>query len=322
MSPGLSLDVAGRLGPEYPLMSESVVLFLISVLLIGAGSEGFARGLSRLGVPGRYRFLMNGLCFSAPVLAVSFAAGFGGYPRTAVAIAVGSHIANVGLVLALATLARPVVGTRPEIRTAIPLLVCASLLAWFLARDNALSLVDGVVLLGAAIGVGVLLVRESSPLPPPVHAPSERSWIGVVLAVAGLGWMIGAAVLLVQSMEGVVKEAGIGGIVFGLTAVAGGISVRNIAAAIVAARRGEGDLVLEGAIGGSLINLLFGLGVLAVGIPVPMPDRMLMDVFPAAAIATMFLISVRVNGLRTRRWEGLLQLATYIGFVLWLLPRG
>lgn len=94
------------------------VLFAMSVVLLAAGAEGFARGLLRLKLPAKFRILTVGLTFSAPVLVVGIVAGYGGYPRTTVAITAGSVIANVGLVLALATLARPLTARGSELRTA------------------------------------------------------------------------------------------------------------------------------------------------------------------------------------------------------------
>ena len=306
-------------------MSETAFLFAMSAVLLAAGAEGFARGLMRLKLPARFRFLAVGLTFSAPVLVVCIVAGYGGYPRTAVALTVGSSIANVGLVLALATLARPLTARSHEVRTATPLVVVASLLALFLVRDNRLEQWEGGVLLAAAVVASVLLVRAANDPLPDVRGSEGSSWIGVVLALTGLGWMLGAAVLIVRTSMAsheVVDQLGIGGSAFLFAVTVPALALRGIATASAAARRGDGDLVLQGAIGGSLIDLLIGLGVLAVGQPIFLLDRMVMEVFPAAAIATLFLISVRVNDLRTRRWEGVLQLLAYVGFVIWLLPKG
>ena len=301
------------------------VVFAMSVVLLAAGAEGFARGLLRLKLPPKFRILTVGLTFSAPVLVVIIVAGYGGYPRRTVALAVGSTIANVGLVLALATLARPLIARGTELATTLPLLVAATLLALFLVRDNHLDQWEGGLLLAAAIGAGFILARSPNASTPPAHSSESASWVPVVLTLTGLGWMVGAAVLLVRSSmesDDVVDQLGLGGSAFLFAVTLPAISLRGIATAIVAARNDAGDLALQGVVCGSLINVLVGLGVLAVGQPIFLNNRAVMEVFPAAVIATLFLISIRINCLTTRRWEGAIQLVAYVGFVVWLLPKG
>src|SRR5262249_52260165 len=161
----------------------------------------------------------------------------------------------------------------------------------------------------AGVGVTVWLGRRASPTEG-AKPPDSRNWIGGLIALTGLGWLIGAAIMLTQTLEGLVKELQIGGIEIGTTLIAAVVSLRRIVFTMSMAGKGEGNRVLESAIGGSLIMLLFGLGGLGLGMPpANLPDSLLHKVFPASLAAGLLLLPTYFSGLTTRRWEGLLHLA-------------
>jgi len=294
-----------------------VLMFAMSAVLLAGGVEGFARGAEKLGVPPRFRVLLTGLSFALPALLVAFVAGFGSYPKLAVAVLLGNCIANVGFVLSLSTLARPFEAKNPQLRPTIPMVIVLTLLVWFLARDNELNRLDAGVLLAAGIGCAVVLVGG-----PPAPRPASQPFTGSVLALAGLGWAAGAAVLLVRAcsdQDGLIPASGIGGTAFALAVLGPALALRGVAAGVVAARTGDGDTALAGVVCGSIVTLFAGFGILAIAKPLVVIETVQMNVLPAAAIAPLFLIAVRMNNMTTRRWDAVLQLAAYAGFVAWMV---
>lgn len=309
-------------------MSDPVALFVLGLVVLGFGAELFSRGLVWLarafgtGQP-MDRLVVAAVSHSAPVLAVCLATGLSGYPRVALATVLGANIANVGLILGLAALVRPLAATAAPLRPGIVILLAASLVVWFLVRENHLSRPAGVILLAAFLVLIVALLRFARVEKPAgsVAAGAGVGWLGGVLLIAGIAGLLCGAALVARSLAGLVSEAGVGGITVAVVSIAPAITLRAAVAAVVAARRGEADAILGGVVGGTILNLLLGLGVAAVAFAVPVPDRLLLNEFPAMAVAAALLVPVLANGLRVHRWEGLLLLAAYAGFVAWELAR-
>jgi cation:H+ antiporter len=302
------------------------------LLLLLAGAEALARGAVRLarslGVsPFLIGFTLIGFGTSTPELAVGLAAALEDKPGIAVGVVVGSNIANIGLVLGLAAVVRPLCASMRVLRVQVPLVIAATLLFWFLCRDNALSRGDGVVLLVAFAALCVYLYSGARAEPPEVKqevgklgAARPPLWLAVLLVVGGLAGLIAGAHLAVGAAAGLAKALGLSQWVIGLTVVALGTSLPESAAAAAAARRGQSDLVLGNVAGSNLFNLLFVLGVVLTARPVKsVTDRALMNEIPAMAMFSFLLFVTIANGLRVYRWDGVVLLLAYAGFVGWQL---
>ena len=306
-------------------MSEPVALFVLGLVVLNAGAELFARGLgwvARSFGTGQSadRVVVAAVGLTAPVLAVCLALALSGYPRAALATALGANLANVGLVLGLAALVRPLAGQSSVIRPGIVLLIASSLLVWFLVRDQHLTRPAGFILLAVGAVAVVALVRfarvEKSTTPG--GAAFGVGGLGGVLLILGIAATLGGAALTPRSLAGFVAGAG-GGTAFALIGLAPAIAIRGAAAAVISARRGESDAVLGGAVGASVLNLLLVLGVVAIAVPIPVPERLVMNELPAQALAAALLLPVLAAGLKLPRWEGAILLAAYAGFVAWEL---
>lgn len=300
-------------------MPPAWILFAISAALLAGGVEGFARAADRIPIPARFRILLAGIGFALPPILVAFVAGLDIYPKLAVAVLLGSSIANVGLVLSLSTLTRPLEAKSPQVQRAIPLVLGFTLLLWFLARDNQISGFEGGLLLASGIGAACYLIRI--PAAPPRESAPDSTWTMIVLALTGLGWAIGAAILLARSCTdsaGLIPETGIGGTAFAFAILGPALAARGAFAGILAARAGDGDAALGGIACGTILTSSLGFGVLALAQPLVVIVTVV-DAFPAALVSALFLLAIRINRNRTSRWEGLLQLAAYAGFVAWVL---
>jgi len=313
-------------------MSQHVALFALGVVLLAVGAGALACGAARLARRlGAGAFPVGlaaaSLGGSAPVLALVVTAVLNDRHMLAVGTLVGSNVANVGLALGLAAAARPLAGSSRVVSAAIPVLLGATALFWFLGRDNELSRVSAAVLLvafaGAVAYLGRVAKRETDAARAEFGgwAPNPKQmWAGVVLTAAGLAGLVGGALLVVPAaVEIANRELVIGTRIFGVTAVAFGASLPVVVAAVAAAYRGRADLALGVVVGASLGNLLLAAGVAGLVAPFGLTEAALGNEVPATAVLTLLLLAPLWNGLRVDRWEGALLLAAYAGFVAWRL---
>lgn len=310
-------------------MTQHLLLFALGLLTLVAGAEALVRGAVRLaralGVsPFMIGFTLIGFGTSAPELVVSLSAALRGSPEIAVGNVVGSNIANVGLVLGVAALVSPMATRMRLLTVEVPLVIAASVLVWFLCRDNTLSRIDGGVLLVGFAGLCVYMYRHAREEPAEVKEEVGKSaavhlpvWFAAVLTLGGLAGLVGGAHLMVDSAVALARDLGVSEWVIGLTVVAVGTSLPELAAAVAAAYRGESDLVLGNVAGSNLFNLLLILGTTVTVQPMRLADRAVMNEIPAMTLFALLLLAVVGNGMRVRRWEGVTLLTAYAAFVTW-----
>lgn len=262
---------------------------------------------------------------SAPELAASLAAALGGAPAVAFGNVVGSNVANLGLILGLAALLVPVTSGARFLRREMPFLLLTALLVPLLLVDGRAGRPDGVVLL-LLLALYLWVLLRSKGEPAAVAAEFEEAYgdgrrrarAGALWSAAGLVLLVLGARLMVTGAVGLAREAGIAERVIGLTVVAVGTSLPELASSLVAALRREGDIVLGNVVGSNIFNVLGILGVTALARPLPVqlaaawPDLAVMLAF--TLLAWPFVAS----RLRLERWEGAVLLAGYGVYVAWL----
>lgn len=310
-------------------MPVQVVLFAVGLVVLAAGAEALIRGAVRvaraLGVsPFVVGFTVIGFGTSAPELVVSLSAALGGRSEIALGNVVGSNIANVGLVLGAAALAAPLAARMRLLKVEVPLVIGASLLLWALCWDGRVGRADGAVLLAGFVGLAAYMYRGARAEPPEVKeelgraaAEHMRVWVAVVLVVVGLCGLVGGAHLMVTAAVALARDLGVSEWLIGLTVVAVGTSLPELAAAVAGAVRGEADIVLGNVAGSNLFNVLLILGTTAVVQPMGVPAVALAVDLPVMSGFAVLLMLVVANGLRVHRWEGAVLLAAYAGFVAW-----
>lgn len=321
-------------------MSEHVWLLAAGLALLAVGTGGLVVGAARLDrATGRGAFAVGlvavgfGPCVAglaldlalvlrraAPQQAELFAAA-------ALGTALGANVASVLLVLGAAALVRPITSSARIVRTTIRLLLGATVLFWFLARDNAISRVDAGVLLGAAFGAVVLWVRAARQESDDGRAAfagwvPERFplWLAGLLAVAGLGAVVGGAWLAAGELLGARTALRLRVQVVSITVLAFGTALPALAGAVLAASRGRHDLVVGLAVGPALFNLLLVVGAVAMVQPLALTEHAILNEVPAMGLCALLLVPVLLHG-RVPRWQGLLLVAAYAGFVTWQVLR-
>ncbi len=305
----------------------NALLLLAGVGLLYLGGEGLVRGGVGLGRRLGMSPLVIGLTIvssgtSSPELAASLAAVLAGSPAIAVGNVIGSNIANLSLVLGITALVWPLTGSARFLGRDTAVMLAASLGLFAVVRDDLVSRSEGAVLLGVLIVyVYVLLTRSREE--PEVTEEFESAllssrrglWLSLAMVLAGTGLLILGAKLLVTGAVGVAHHLGVSERVVGLSMVAFGTSLPELATSLVAAMRHHTDIVFGNLIGSNIFNILLILGGTAVVQPLTAPWADLrVDLLVMLAIAVLAPILL-VSGQRIGRWEGGLLLLGYISYV-------
>jgi cation:H+ antiporter len=263
---------------------------------------------------------------SAPEIVVSATASLNGNPDTAVGNALGSNITNIALVLALTALLKPLSVTSSTLRREMPVLLGVTLLAVYFLSDGKLELSEGIaliVLFFAVIGgltwmslnveKGDLLQTETEE-ELPSNVPTKRA---VFWVIVGLILLPLSAHFMVESAVEIAHYFGLSDLVIGLTVIAIGTSLPELAASIAGVLKGEDDLALGNIIGSNIFNLLAVLampGLIAPGLLDPSAANR--DMYVMLGV-TILLVAFSFNysgARRINRWEGSVLIACYLGY--------
>jgi len=306
----------------------NVVLVLVGVVLLYFGGEVLVRSASGLASRLGVRPLVVGLTVvafgtSAPELAASLTAALSGTSEIAVANVVGSNIANVGLILGLTALIYPLLTGSRFVRREVPLMLLVTAALAPVLWGGRIGRWEGVLLLALLGGFLWLITRSGSGLLDEAESVGRGGrtpvWRGV------LGTAVGVAVLWLGARElvggaiAIATTLGVPQRVIGLTVVALGTSLPELASSLVAAIRKEADIILGNIVGSNVFNLLAVLGTTAVAHPITFdgrastPDILVMAAFSLALLPLMW------RGQRLGRAAGGLLLAGYLAYILLLV---
>ena len=269
---------------EFFPMTLSTILFLILglALLIG-GAEFLVRGASRLATAVGISPLVVGLTVvafgtSSPELAVSVMSAYAGQADLALGNVVGSNIFNVLVILGLSAVIVPLVVAQQLVRFDVPVMIGISLLMYALGMDGNIGRLDGLLLFSGVVAYTVFLIRQSRrERSAEVRAEYEAQFGGgdakggwmrnTGLLVIGLAGLILGSHWLVESAVTIARVFGVSELVIGLTIVAMGTSMPEVATSVVAALRGERDIAVGNVVGSNIFNILCVLGLSSVVAP-------------------------------------------------------
>jgi cation:H+ antiporter len=307
------------------LPAWSLLQWVAGLLLLIGGAELLVRAAVGLAAGWGVRPLiigltLIGLCSSAPQLTVSLQAVFSETPDIAVGSVLGSTVFNLLVTLGLAALLTPLRVSRPVVRLDIPMMIGAAALVFGLAIDQRLGRLDGFILMAGLALYMALVWRQSRyharPCPK-TPVPTEHPWgRGLGLLVVGVALLAaGGRVLLDAALE-LALDYGLSDRIIGLTIVAIGASMPELATSLIAARRGQRDLAVGNVIGSSLFNLLGVLGLTAVLAPGPLsisPNALDFDLPVMLAVAALCW-PLFYAGYRIGRLKGLVMLGLYLAY--------
>ena len=324
----------------------NLLLFISGLAALVLGASLLVRGASKLALSLGISPLVVGLTVvafgtSAPEVAVSVGAVLDGNPDIAIGNVVGSNIFNVLFILGISALITPLVVNSQLIRQEVPIMIGASLLLLALGLDGTLSFWDGGVLLALLVVYTVFLVAQSrreskaasvasvasaandeTPLAAAARAWDDRLLAQIVLIVAGLVALVFGSDWLVTASIAFAKTLGVSDLVIGLTIVAAGTSMPEVATSITAAIKGERDIAVGNVVGSNTFNILGCLGVSGLvsgdlGLAMA-PSLLAFDIWVMIAVA-LACLPVFLSGREIARWEGAVFTAYYAAYVAYLV---
>jgi cation:H+ antiporter len=315
-------------------MFELWGMFLLGLVFLMLGGDSVVKGASGLAQHFKLSPFVTGLVLvaiatSVPELAVNARAAWVGAQSLALGNAVGSNLVNFGLTLGLAALAAPLVVRWRVLSPMLVAFVVLGIAVVGMSLDGVLSRLDGVLLVVAFFAVLAFAVLRSRVAQEEVRPVLEE----YTTTRGGLGlnaarFVIAAVVLfygakwIVQSAPSIGASLGMGPLLTGLVPVAIGTALPEIAAAVLAARRGQGEMVAGHAIGSSLVNLTLVLGGMAAFRPLPVPASFVHIELPAAIVFAVALYPMLRGDLRISKLEGGILVAAYLAWLAFVLATG
>ncbi len=310
-------------------------------ILVKAASElAFRLGVSPLVVG----LTIVALGTSSPEIAISIDAALSGNSEIAVGNVVGSNIFNVLFILGISAIIAPLVVQIQLIRQEVPLMIGFSILCIVLALDGSLDRFDGLLLVVLMLAYTIFLVLQSqrqnatlqsaskadkstaaNPLAAPEQpaiAAKQAHWAvsilqlaaGLVLLVVGSEWLVESAIIIA-------RHFGVADVIIGLTIVAAGTSMPEVATSIVATLKGERDIAVGNVIGSNIFNILACLGISSLIAPngLDIPSSVLaFDIWVMLAVA-LICLPIFFSGREIARWEGFVLLGYYIAYTAYLI---
>ena len=267
---------------------------------------------------------------SAPEIVVSATASLNGNPNTAVGNAIGSNITNIALVLGITTLIKPLLVSSTTLKRELPVLLLVTLIGVYFLSDNYLSQTEGVILITLFVLVLAIMawlslkVEKNDPLNTetadeiPNNIPTIKA---VMWVVVGLVMLPLSAHFLVESAVYIARFFGVSDLVIGLTIIALGTSLPELAASIAGVRKGEDDLVIGNIIGSNIFNILAVLAMPGLIIPTVLDMNVsARDSYAMLGVTILlFLFCFNLRGTRRiNRYEGAVLVMAFLFYQYWL----
>ncbi|MDQ3268671.1 MAG: calcium/sodium antiporter [Pseudomonadota bacterium] len=315
----------------------TLAMFVSGLVSLILGAEVLVRGASRLALSLGISPLVVGLTIvaigtSSPEVAVSVGAAIEGQTDIAIGNVVGSNIFNVLLILGISALIVPLLVDTQIVRQEVPIMIGASLLLLAFGLDGRVGRLEAAVLLALLIAYVAFLVVQSRRQQQAVRAAAAVPEIGddgrkpslvlqllligggLALLVLGSRWLVDASVALAQAI-------GVSDLVIGLTIVAAGTSMPEVATSVMAAVRKQRDIAIGNVVGSNIFNILGCLGLAGLvsptGLPLA-PSVLNFDLWVMLAVAFACL-PVFLTGRKIARWEGAVFVFYYIAYVAYLI---
>jgi len=313
----------------------TLILFAVGLIILVLGAEVLVRGASRLASSIGISPLVVGLTVvafgtSSPELAVSVIASVNHKADISLGNVVGSNIFNILFILGISAVIAPLVVSRQVIRLDVPIMIACSALLLLLGLDGSISRTDGILLTIGIVAYTTFLIRQSRK---EKETPSDEfakeyetkgkktlvtdialSLAGLVMLVLGSRWLVNGAVVIATHL-------GLSELIIGLTIVAVGTSLPEVATSIIASMRGERDIAVGNVVGSNIFNILAVLGISGIAAPhgLPVPESALRFDIPVMTAAAVACLPIFFTGNEISRWEGKLFLFYYIAYTTYII---
>ena len=317
-------------------MTREVLLFGGGVGVLYFGAEWLVRGSARLATSVGVSPIVLGLTVvsmgtSAPELVVSLVAALGGNGDLAIGNVMGSNLANIGLVLGISAIAKPLHVSGRVVTREVPVMLMITALLLPVIWDLQISRVEGLALLVVLCAYLAFVFRTAKDEDEEVLCEYEQfakeavgltPWAAardLALITMGIGALVLGAFAIRESAIALAEAMGISELVIGRTLVSIGTSLPELATSLVATWRGEADIAVGNIIGSNVFNIAAILGITATVSPLPVSPEVLRLEFPAVVIMSVLLVPIVRANLTIRRTEGVVLLGSYLALGAWVL---
>ncbi len=315
----------------------TLIFLAAGLVLLVVGAELLVKGASKLAAAAGISPLVIGLTIvafgtSAPEMAVSVGAAWSGQADLALGNVVGSNIFNVLFILGLSALVAPLVVAQQLVRLDVPLMIVASVVVLLMGLDGRIDRLDGAILFAGILGYTAFLVvqsrKETSAAVKEEYAQEYGQKGGALHHLQNVLFILGGLVLLVLGSRWLVDAAveiahyfGVSELVIGLTIVAAGTSLPELATSVIASVRGERDIAVGNVVGSNIFNLLSVLGLSSVVSPagIAVPDAAVVFDIPVMIGVALACLPIFFTGYIITRWNGALFLFYYLAYTAYLI---
>jgi len=314
-------------------MLLNILLIVAGIVMVLKGADLLTKGGADLARRMSVSELVVGLTIvaagtSAPELFVSLVSALKGTPDLAVGNVVGSNIMNTLVIVGITAMVAPMAIARQTVAKDMPFTVVAAVLLMLVSLDgfhslnltgNTIGRLDGVLLLlGFAVFMAYTFRIAKSQKAEPSSQKPAPVWLCLVLMVAGLALLVAGSELFVRYASALAAALGVSESVIGLTIVAGGTSLPELATSVVAARKGQSAMAIGNVIGSNVFNILLILGTTSVVCPMQIGGITMIDMsMMVASVLLLWLFSY--TKLTVARWEGAVLTTAYLAYLGWLL---
>lgn len=307
-------------------MWAQVVLLIFGIVVVLKSADWLTNGAVGLATKLGISQIVIGLTIvaigtSMPEFFVSIVSAIKGTPDLAVGNIVGSNIFNVLLIVGVAATVAPIAIQRATVRRDIPIAIVASIMLTFMMLDDNISRIDALILFAAFIAFIWITLRNSKNDANEKDASTEKvipTWKSVLFIIFGLMGLVLGSNIFVDNASSLAHGWGISDAVIGLTIVAGGTSLPELATSAVAARKGDSGIAIGNVLGSNVFNILMILGL--TGIISPMHIQNITYIDMAVMVISMALFWLfSFTKLRVERWEGCVLIACFLGYITWLV---
>lgn len=311
------------------------ILFFVGLVILYFGAEGLVQGASSVALQYGIRPVVVGLTVvalgtSMPEFLVNFFAVLTDEAPLALGNIIGSNISNVALILGSCALVLPLTVTPEILRREYPIMLGVMVLFYVCALDGVIGATDGIVMVLLLIGLAGYLLYETHQEETAVvidqiegeldAADPEMSAVRkAVYLLGGMGGLALGAHLMVDNAVAIAHYLGIATGIIGLTAVALGTSLPELAASMVSAAKSESDMSVGNVMGSNMLNVLFVVGIISIFTPMEVGQRALRIDFPVMIGFCVLLLPIVWSNYRITRIGGSILLISFFGYMLYLM---
>jgi cation:H+ antiporter len=310
-----------------------ILFFAAAIGILYFGANTLVKGSSALALKLGMSALVVGLtvvafCTSAPELVVSLNATWSGQGNIAIGNVIGSNIINICLILGLAAVVRPLITKLQLLQFDIPWMIAMMLLFLLFFTDKTIGRMEGIVLFLLLIGYIAFQIIYSRKITnnqiikeyrEHIKQPKSRLFIDILFIIIGLGLLIGGSELMVYSAIKIAKNFGMSDALIGLTIIAAGTSMPELATSVVASYKKKPDIAVGNIIGSSIFNILAILGLSGTLKPLYAPEIGYRDSLVMVGISFVLIFFLK-TGFKLSRWEGAILMVIYFIYLFLLIP--